>query len=380
MTVSYIRVNAVADLFAPAVRGTGNVAIIGTVTPPTTPPPDLLQANVPAVISTVDEAQRRASGALGDAIALALAQTPGPPLVYGVRTATNNNVPDWAAALAVVAGLDAQIVVLAGTALNATTGNAGSTPPGAIAQLAAHVTSVSNTGGDGMERIGVAMLAKNSADPTIVAGALANERMVYIAHKSDQDAAAAVAGTIAGYAPHISILLKPVSINTGMFTPADIQTLNGTETFNSGPAGLGVNWFADPVLIPGSGVYMGEGYTGNPGGMKYIDIVRAVDNVKFLLKAQLIKSIGGVRISRAGLRALRIQMESVLDPLIPQEIIEGYDISIPILNLLDRDPNSLTASELTQINNAQNQRVVEILVAVDYAGAIHRLAITLKFT
>jgi hypothetical protein len=125
---------------------------------------------------------------------------------------------------------------------------------------------------------------------------------------------------------------------------------------------------------------MGEGYTGNPGGgKKYIDIVRTIDNTSFLLKAQLIKSIGNVRVSRSGLRVLGAQMEAILDPLVRQGVIEGYDIVIPILILLDRDPASLTPSELQQISDAQSQRVVEVLVSVDYAGAIHRLSLTLKF-
>jgi hypothetical protein len=203
--------------------------------------------------------------------------------------------------------------------------------------------------------------------------------MVYIAHKSDQDAAAAVAGTIAGYPPHVSLLLKPVNITTGLFTSAEIQTLNGTETFSSGPAGLGVNWLTDPSLIPGRGIYMGEGYTGAPGGKKYIDIVRTIDDISFRLKARLINSIGALRISRSGLRALIAQMEAELTPLVRSEVIEDFEIVIPILALLDKSPDALTDAELTQINNAQSNRVVEVLVAVDYAGAIHRLAVTLKF-
>src|SRR5262249_48994146 len=142
---------------------------------------------------------------------------------------------------------------------------------GAIAALVDHVTTVSNTGNDGQERMGVAMLASGSSDPTVVAGTFANERMVYIAHKSDQDAAAAVTGTIARYHPHISLLIKPVHITSPSFTPAEIQSLNGSETFDSGPAGLGVNWLTSPSLIPGQGVFMGEGYTGNPGTKKYVD-------------------------------------------------------------------------------------------------------------
>jgi hypothetical protein len=191
--------------------------------------------------------------------------------------------------------------------------------------------------------------------------------------------AAAVAGVIAGYEPHISILLKPVAITSDPFTPAEIATINGDETFAGGPAGNGVNWLVDPALIPGRGVYMGEGYTGDPGGKKYIDIVRTVDDVSFRLKAQLIKAIGTVRISRAGLRALVAQMEAVLQPLVQSEVIEGFELTIPIITLLDKDPNSLTPAERAQIDNAQSQRVIEVLTAVDYAGAIHRLSITLKF-
>ena len=137
---------------------------------------------------------------------------------------------DPAAALTAVENLDVQFVVIANTALTGTTG----APNGAIGQLAAHVVGVSNTGGDGKERMGVAMLAKGATDAKVVAGTLADDRMVYIAHKSDQDAAAAVAGTIAGYEPHISVLLKQVSIDSEPFTAAEIDAINGSETFTAG--------------------------------------------------------------------------------------------------------------------------------------------------
>lgn len=65
-----------------------------------------------------------------------------------------------------------------------------------------------------MERIGVAMLGKGATDPTIVTGALASDRMVFVAHKRGEDVAAAVAGTIAGYEPHVSMLLKPVKVRS----------------------------------------------------------------------------------------------------------------------------------------------------------------------
>ena len=385
MTVRYIRVNPIADLFAPAVRAYGNIAIVGVAsagaantpiafTNPADAEDQLRDAPTKQAVADhiKDPVTKPAVFDLASSIRMAFNQTPGPSLIYGIPVDTGGGGPNWDAALTVVDRLNVQLVALANMPLNAANS-------AAIGNLATHITAVSNTGGDGMERMGVAMLPKGSTDTTLLTSNLADERLVYIAHKSDEDAAAAVAGTIAGYEPHISLLLKPVSINTTSFSSAEIETMNGSETFNSGPAGKGVNWLVDPVLIPGQAVYMGEGYTGNPGGKKYIDIVRTIDDVSFRLKAQLIKTIGNLRISRSGLRGLIAQMEAVLEPLVRAEVIEGYQIVVPILVLLDKEPSSLTAAELNQINNAQSQRVVEVMTAVDYAGAIHRLAITLKF-
>lgn len=382
MTVRYIRVNPVADLFAPAVRAFGNLAVVGVASAGAANAPIAYTNPADAETQLRDAATKQAVADhikdpltkpavfdLASSIRMAFNQSPGPTLVYAVPV---DNGPDWGSALKAVETLDVQLVVLANLPLAPANS-------GALGLLASHVQSVSTTGADGMERMGVIMLPKGSTDTTVLTGALAHERLVYIAHKSDEDAAAAVAGTIAGYEPHISLLLKQVNITSDTFSAAEIDAINGSETFDSGPAGKGVNWLVDPVLIPGRAIYMGEGYTGNPGGKKYIDIVRTIDDVSFRLKAQLIKTIGNLRISRSGLRALIAQMEAVLEPLVRSEVIEGYQIIIPILTLLDKDPNTLTAGQLQQINDAQAQRVVEVLTVVDYAGAIHRLAITLKF-
>ncbi|MET7782429.1 hypothetical protein ABZU94_37130 [Streptomyces mirabilis] len=382
MTVRYIRVNPTVDLFAPVTRAFGNIAVIGKVTGPSSPPTDIAQVGVPLMFTDPAEARRQAPGELGASIGLAFRQSPGPSLVWGVRV--DDAAPDYGTALDAVAALDVQLVVLANLPLDSTSGAVNGSQ-GAISLLVQHVDEVSQTGGDGKERMGVAMLTKGSADPSIVSGTLASDRMVYIAHQSDEDAAAAVAGTIAGHAPHVSMLLKQVQITSPPFTPTQIQTLNGTEVetgpLPSGPAGLGVNWLTTPSLIPGQGVYLGEGYTGGsaPGKKKFIDIVRTVDDVSFRLKAQLIKTIGNLRISRSGLRALVGQMESVLDPLQRAEVLDSYKIDIPLLRLLDKNPATLTPSEGSQINNAHAQRVVEALVTVEYAAAVHRLNIALKF-
>lgn len=377
MAVRYIRVNPIADLFSPVIRPTGNLAIIGAAASGTD--------NVPVQVASPSDAVTQ-FGAVADSdltrsLQMAFQQTPGPSQVWGVKSPA-----DPADALTAVENLDVQFVVIASTALDNTTGAAG----GAIGKLAAHVVSVSNSGAEGKERMGVAMLAKDSADPSVVAGALADDRMIYIAHKSrpilvapgtskDADAAAAVAGVIAGYPPYVSMLLKQVSIDIDPFTSAEIDAINGSETFDSGPAGTGINWLVDPVLIPGGGTYLGEGYTGNPGGKKYIDVQRTIDDISFKLKARLIRSVGNLRISRSGLRSLVVQMEAVLDPMVAGAVIDSYDLVIPVLDLLDADPSSLTAAQLQAIQDAQTDRLVQLLAAVDYAGAIHRLSITLKF-
>lgn len=382
MSVRYVRVDPIVNLFAPAVRAFGNIAVIGEVTPATdsasaAPATDPPAVNTPVAFSDPDTARDTFPGPLGDAIALAFDQTPGPTLVQGVRV--DNQKPDWGAALEVVATLDVQFVMLADTPVDS--GSAANDGP--IALLSDHVTGVSNNGADGMERMGVAMLARGSADPTVI---ISNERMVYVAHNSAQDAAAAVAGTIAGYEPSVSVLLKPVNIVSAPFKASDIDRLNSpkgdgqtVEDDSSGPLGGGVNWLTTPALIPGNGVYLGEGYTGNPGGKKYVDIVRFIDDLSFRLKAQLISSIGNVRISRSGLRTLIARMEAVLNPFVDADVLNGFTIVIPVLALLDKDPATLTPAEAQQIHDAEVARFVQVLAAVEYAGAVHRIQIKLKF-
>ncbi|WP_202637709.1 hypothetical protein [Bailinhaonella thermotolerans] len=375
-------------MFSPVVRATGNVAVIGTaakgpqgVVVAVTDPSQAAEEFGPA---TVPDPQNpgvpKPNSSLTAALTTLFGQTPGPAQVWAVRTAGTSPGPvgDPAAALTAIEDLDAQFVVLAATPLDGTTGG----DSGAIGKLAAHVTQVSNSGGEGKERMGVVMLVRDADDPVVVTGKakLVSDRMIYIAHRSADDAAAAVAGTIAGYPPHISVLLKKVAITSEPFSVAAIDKLNQGEQFGDPPKGCGINWLARPALIPGGGVYLGEGYTGDPAGMKFIDVRRTVDDIGFKLKARLIRGIGNLRISRSGLRALVVQMEAVLDPLVRDEVIDGYAVDIPVLDLLDSDPAALTPAQLKIIQQAQADRVAQVLVSVDYAGALHRLALTLNFT
>ncbi|HKO43849.1 MAG TPA: hypothetical protein VJU84_11285 [Pyrinomonadaceae bacterium] len=303
-------------------------------------------------------------GDLGRSVRKAFEQTPGPTTVWAVRTDPAQGANAIPNALTEVAKLDVQIVTIANRGLGPAAANRAE-----IELLASHVSTVSRTGSDGKERIGVAMFAKDVTDPGIVTPNMSIDRMVMVAHKSDEDAAAAFAGTIAGYEPHISILLKQVKIGMdSLFSDAEIDAFNTAR----------INWLTDPTLLPGKGLFAGEGYTLG-ADIPYIDICRTIDDISFRLKAALIRSIGDLRVSRSGLRALISQMTAILEPLRQREVIEAYEVFMPLLVLLDKPPATLTDAELQQINNAQNERTVQAIVSVDYAGAIHRLNITLKF-
>jgi hypothetical protein len=303
-------------------------------------------------------------GALSTSIKTAFNQTPGPTKIWAIATDPADGANAVSNGLAVAAKISVQIVVVASTPLiSASQGTAD------IEALATHCNTVSHTGADGMERIGVAMLGNGVTDTTLITGTMSQNRMTMIAHHSTEDAAAAVAGVIAGYEPHISMLLKPIALDMDKtFADSEIDAFNTAH----------VNWVTRTPLIPGAGFYMGEGYTLG-ADQPYVDIPRVIDEISFDLKAALIRSIGVLRVDRAGLRALVSEMSAVLQPLQDDGVIDSYIVFFPLLILLDKDPASLTDVELQEIHNAQATRTVASIVTIEYAGAIHRLNITLKF-
>ncbi|WP_395358454.1 hypothetical protein ACHGLA_01610 [Streptomyces sp. YH02] len=302
---------------------------------------------------------------LAAAISTAFRQTPPPTRVWGLAVAHSS--PVWSTAFTAAKDVPAQIVVLANTPLNE---QPSTNHP--VEQLAKHVIEVSASGGDGSERIGVAMLDRTLTQTKQIAlntGDIHNNRMVLVAHESDDDVAAAVAGVIAGCEPHISLLLKPISIKmTELFSAGDIQTY----------AENSINWVTSPVLLPGHALYLGEGLTASPSGnKKYIDIVRTLDDISFRVKAALIQAIGDLRIDRPGLRTVVTLVQSVLSPLVTRGVIESYAIHIPLLVLLERERATLTPDELEQISQGRSGRNVAMEVSVVYAGVIHQIAVKL---
>src|SRR5215471_4805811 len=111
MSVKYIEVTAVSDLFVPATRAFGDIALIGmgaAGSPASAPklftnPADAVTAYPSGVPGTLTD--------LAAAIAMAFKQTPPPTKVWGVQVAAG--APNWDAALAAVATLNVQIVALA---------------------------------------------------------------------------------------------------------------------------------------------------------------------------------------------------------------------------------------------------------------------------
>ena len=91
MAVRYVRVDPIVNLFAPAVRAFGNIAIVGQTKATA---PVIAQ---PVLFTNPDDAKDAKTGFpgdLGNAIERAFLQTPGPTVVYGVPVA--NEAPDWA--------------------------------------------------------------------------------------------------------------------------------------------------------------------------------------------------------------------------------------------------------------------------------------------
>lgn len=302
---------------------------------------------------------------LAAAISMAFRQTSPPTVVWGIELAPAN--PSWATAFAAAADVPAQIVVLANTPLNE---QPGTNHP--VELLANHVTTVSNSGGDGSERIGVAMLDRTLTQAKQIdlnKGDIKSNRMVLVAHKSDDDVAAAVAGVIAGHEPHISLLLKPISIEM-----SQLFTANEIEAYYT----ASINWVASPVLLPGHALYLGEGRTASPaGGKEYVDVVRTLDDISFRIKAALIQAVGDLRIDRPGLRTVVTLVQSVLSPQVTRGVIESYAIHIPLLVLMERERATLTPDELVQISEGRSGRKVEMDVSVVYAGVIHQIAVKL---
>lgn len=330
-------------------------------------------------ITTLD----RGLGDLARAVNLALNN--GAVRVWAFRTDRAGGTPTRDDAFADFIDRQINIVVLANN-----------TDAAAIGDLREHVEAASpnDAGGGGTRpRIGVAMLppegwTSNGGNPqpsqqlSDFGIDWTSSRMVLVAHKSQDDVAAAVAGRISRYDPWISLTMKEVTgiSQTDKFSDSEIAVWVDPEA--QGIAQARVNPIIDPEFLPGAGLVMGESYTADGTGQRlYIDIVRTIDDIAFRLKANLTNPnvIGTMRVNRVGLTGLRTLVSAQLDARVAAGEIDSYTVDIPLLALLQKDPAQRTAEETQQINDVQNSRRLEFSVSVDYAGAIHYLIVTLRF-
>jgi hypothetical protein len=388
---AYPYVNVVIDtsgLVPVAQRAPGVVAVVGNAEAGVSAP-----AATPLEVTDHDSvmglfASGRNANDLTASLDLVLAQDPRPSKIYGVRTDTAD---DYAGALAgLEAADDVTLLCLANetTVGSRTSGNTAAT---GIMALAEHVKIMSDAG---QKRMAVAMI-----DPTIARsatyvrdvlatgsyGALKSDdgRMLLVAARGattdatvspppTADAAAAVMGAIAGYAPSTSVVLKQVRgftmPVTSQYTPAEI----------TGLAGAGVIPLVDPALIPGTGLYLADGgtFSADPA-RNYVDIVRVLDDLEFRLRAGLIGAVGDSRITKAGLTTVRVRVEGILAPLQLAGVIDDFSVVIPLLAILTLPESARSSADNGQVATARQTRQVTVLISVIYGPAVHRLNVTL---
>ncbi|WP_030795964.1 hypothetical protein [Streptomyces sp. NRRL S-337] len=371
-------------------RAVGNIAVVGS-----TGGFGDAKPNVPLQIG--DEADARKhfttateggmdSGPLYQAVRTTLLQDPAPSRVYAVPTATSDGTPgpggeapesgpDYTNALIAAAALPVQFVCLACEV-----------DPAHLEKLKDHVDDVSKAGS---ARMGVAMVNPELelGDATFAAAAdnayrkikSGSSRMILVAARVEVkngrpafDVAAAATGAIAGFPPHASVLMKPIR---EVQIPLANQ-FNGTEIKDLAEAF--VIPVIDPDLIPGEGLYFGSGrcYTTDVQRL-YVDVVRVLDHIEFLLKAGLIGTIGDTRIDRLGMQGLRSRIDGILSPLVGSGIITDYTIDIPLLPILEAAEASRSPGQAATLTAARTERIVEVLLTVTYAGSVHFLNINL---
>jgi hypothetical protein len=366
-----------------AKRAVGNVAVVGDAGGFGT-----AVANVPMMVGSEAEARTLfadtdASGAitdkgrLYDSLRTVMLQDPAPSRVYAVSTGDDGGSPDYAAALSALAAAPVQFVCLANE-----------TDAAALEVLKDHIETVS---AGGNRRIGVAMVDPDLAVPDgeTFAGVADDtygdvksdlSRMVLVAARvpvdgdglPETDVAAAAMGTVAGYDVHISVLMKqvrgPKIPVERQFTASEIKQL--AEAF--------IIPVIDPELVPGEGLFLGSGraYTTDTSRL-YVDITRTLDHIEFLLKAGLIGSIGNARIDRLGMQALKSRFDAILQPLLSSRVIAGYTVDVPLLPILEAEEAARTPGQAATLTDARTSRVVEVLLSVVYAGAVHFLDINL---
>jgi hypothetical protein len=378
-----------------AQRSPGVIAIVGSSANANGNPMGAAKVNEPLDVDTAadaatlfgtDPATNAASPTrLSESLLLALEQDPAPTKIYGVAAATSAGAIDYGHALSALEGVDDVTFVALADETAIGTATSGGNPATGLVALKEHVESMSASGS---KRIGVAMV-----DPTIAktpdyvgtvtqaVGALQSDssRMVLVAARGAVDASgqaidAASAGmaAIAGYDPQVSIVLKRVrgvpAVTSASFSPSEIKDLSEA----------GINPIVSPSLIVGGGSHFGDGRTYTTDAtMLFVDIVRVLDQIDYELRAGLIGSIGDARITKSGMTLVKARTEGILGPLQTTAVIDNYDITMPVLDILNLPESTWTPAQQEIVTTARANRTVDMTVAITYGPAVHRLLVTL---
>lgn len=381
----YIQVTINTSAMLPiATRSAGVIAVVGISTTGAAP------INTPIVVASAADAATNfasldANGVviptpLYTSLVLAFEQDPQPTKVYGVKVTS-----DYAGGLAALEGCDdVTFVSLAnvaavGTAATVASGTTPASGPTLLLALQDHIERISAAGD---RRIGVAMIDPTIAKTPTYAATVATQyaplqssdgRMILVAARgATQDVATAAMAAIAGYDPQISILLKEISSVTmplaSQYSATEITAL----------AQANINPIIDPSLIDGDGLYFGDGRTFSSDPTRlFVDVVRVLDSIEFQLKAALIGLIGDARITKSGLVRVQTRIESVLEPLVDQDILTDFSIDIPVLDIVSRAESTWSAGDTAAVTAARANRAVDVQVSVTYGPAVHRLNVTL---
>jgi hypothetical protein len=308
-------------------------------------------------------------------LAIALLQDPRPSKIYGVKVSGG----DYAAALASLEAADDVTFVSLAEETEVGTPTAEG-PPTGLHALKEHCEQMS---AQGQKRIGVAMIdsttAKSATYVADVSGVISSlqsdsSRMVMIAARgATGDAATAAMAAIAGYEPHISMVLKRVR---GFAMPVESQ-YSPTEII--GLSDENIIPIIDPALIVGESLHFAEGrcFT-TDASLLYIDIVRVLDDIDFRLKAGLIGLIGDARITKFGMTRLANRAAGILGPLKRSSVIADFAVTIPVLDILSIPETAWTPTDGAIVATARENREVDMFVSITYGPAVHRLKVTLS--
>jgi hypothetical protein len=349
----------VSELAGVSVRDTGTVGIVGVGTATMTEP--LLVGSAAEVTALYPEDNDLSTAAK-------LAFQNGAAKVYIVDIGDTKTEILVEEGLGLLAEKDVQVVVIANTVET-------DTDTYISDGLLAHVNTAVT------ERVGVFMLDKAedaSTAPTAITAMLSasEDRIFGIAHNSDNDVAAAVAGVIVSVNPWRSITLEGVAgvSQDASFTTAQRSALTTAQ----------INPLIDPLFLAGTGLALESSYTMGAvaDGIYYLDVRRTIDDIIYKLKANLTSPnvIGGLQINRVGMASLTNKIAGILQTAVNAGEFEDFTISIPVANALAKDSASRSPAEELLITTARTSRNVDVSLSVEYAGAIHSIDVDLKFT